>query len=567
MSCCPKPPEIKIGDSGDEDDFGQDTDILPGESVECYMRRVGDITGNLDDKTEHIPDKIENTDVPLRGGVSVDVQFRLTPNSTKKATTWSHDASKGEPLPPGITFEAIDVDANKTVKDENGNEKVATVKEKVYHMKGTFPPEKYGKMFKLDITADGIDTRNFTFSPAKITGSNEISFVHPLPGARVTSVFGPRRPPAVGASSKHGGVDFSVKPKPPADVLAAADGEVTAVLYQPGKAGKYIKIRHPNANGQELCTTVYMHLADFYVTQGQKVVAGQKIGKEGNTGVGTGPHLHFECRLPNGTKIDPLPYIKGVVGVARETNPDNSAKDGTIENREGNAALTPENVQAKQGGCAPFGPDYPKDPSATNEDPPATPPPGTPPANIKDPFEYAWYFTMTHEVGPHWNLEMPTKPDVKAGKIDTKEQRKNDGYVNKPNFPGGETKFGIAQGPNPGIKVTTIEYDPAKKTGFNNYWKKGTQSPASVAASGKPRLSIMLFDMNYLHGGGTVNSIKKRVPGLDSMSDDQAIEALSKAQQDFMKQSLNHPIRKNYVNGWLKRSRELLAHAKAYKPE
>jgi len=520
MSCCPTPPEINVGSSSDEDYPAQDTEIRPGESVECYMRRAGNTTGRMDDKTESIPDKIENTDIPLKEGHIVDVSFRLTPNSTKTATSWS---ISGTPLPSGVTF--------------SGN-----------RLSGTFPVSSYGQAFKIEVTAEpGIDTRAFVFSPSKATGSNEISFVHPLPGAHVTSPFGPRRPPTTGASSIHGGADFSLKPKPPGDVLAAADGEVTLVAYQAGGAGKHIKIRHLNAAGRELCTTVYMHLADFYVSQGQKVVAGQKIGKEGNTGVGTGPHLHFECRLPNGTKIDPVPLIKGTVVVARETNPDNTAKEGTLENKEGNAVLTPSNVDAKEAGCEPFGPDYPKDPTETHDAP------------AGDAFEKAWFFTMKHEVGPHWTSDSPNDPEVAAGKIDTKEQRKKDGYVNTPGFPGGETKFGIAQGPNPSLKVTTMGYDPAKTAGYNNYWKRG---PSSLAAD-KPRTAIMLFDLNYLHGVGNANSIKRNA-NIDSLEDTAAAEALSAAQQAFMRNIVvQNPSRQKYLNGWLKRSRDLLEYVKS----
>lgn len=521
MSCCPTPPAIKVGNSGDEDIPAQDTNIRPGESVECYMRRSGNSTGRMDDKTETIPDKIENNDIPLKGGITVDVQFRLTANSTKTATSWE---LTGTAMPSGVAFNATGT------------------------LKGTFPEASFGKPFKIQVTAMGadgaIDTRGFVFSPSKATGSNEISFVHPLPGAHVSSPFGPRRPPTTGASSQHGGADFSLKPLPPGDVLSAADGEVTFTGFQAGGAGKYIKIRHPNALGKELCTTVYMHLADIYVSQGQKVVAGQKVGKEGNTGIGTGPHLHFECRLPNGTKIDPVPLIRGTLVVARQTNPDNTAVAGSLENVSNNGALTPANVDAKEAGCEPFGKDYPKDPTETNDNPPG----------LDSPFEKAWYFTMKHEVGPHWTTEFPNDPEVAQGLIETQAQRKKDGYVNTPNFPGGETKFGIAQGPNPSIKVQTIGYEPAKKTGFNNYWKRG---PEALSAT-KPKTAVMLFDLNYLHGVGNANSIKRNA-NIDSLDDAEAIKALSAAQQAFMRNIVaNNPNRLKYLTGWLKRSKDLL---------
>lgn len=524
MSCCPPIPQVVRGSESDEDIPAQDTDIRPGETVECYMNRSGNTTGKMDDKTEPIPDKVENNDIPLQGGVKVDVQFLLTANSTRTATSWK----VGGDAMPGITFTT----AGK--------------------MTGTFADAQLGKTFKITVTASDaagdIDTRGFAFAPSKSTGMNEISFTHPLPGARVTSMFGPRRPPATGASSQHGGVDFSVKPLPPAEVLAAADGEVVFTGFQAGGAGNYIKIRHKNSLGKEMCQTVYMHLADIYVKSGQTVVSGQKIGREGNTGIGTGPHLHFECRLPNGTKIDPLPLIRGSMQVSRLTNPDNSAVESSIITQNPGGSLTPENVQAKESQCAAFGTDYPKDPTATDDNPPT---------DLTDPFEQAWFFTMTHEVGPHWTTASPDDPETAAGLCSTQAQKKKTGYVNTPNFPGGDTKFGIAQGPNPSINVLTMAYSPAKKTGYNNYWKRGAEQLRAT----KPKSAVMVFDMNYLHGVGNANSIRRNA-NIDSMDDAQACIALQAAQEAFMKNIVaKNPGRLKYLNGWLKRSRELLRYA------
>ena len=253
-------------------------------------------------------------------------------------------------------------------------------------------------------------------------------------------------------------------------------------------------------------------------------------------------------------KIDPVPLIKGELQVARETNPDNSAKDGTLEAKNSSASLTPENVEAKQNGCAPFGPDYPKDPTETADPVPSAP--------ITDPFERAWYFTMTHEVGPHWTPNSPSDPEVSAGLISTPAQRKKTGYVNTPSDPGGETKFGIAQASNPQLKVNTLAYEPAKLTGFNNYWKRGSTGPASMAET-KPKTAIMLFDMCYLHGAGNAAVIRAGA-NISNMSDEASIEALAAAQQDFMRMIvIMKPQRAEYINGWLKRSRALLIYVKS----
>jgi hypothetical protein len=106
----------------------------------------------------------------------------------------------------------------------------------------------------------------------------------------------------------HNGVDIAVPEGTP--VMAAADGMVEKIGFDPGGYGTYVKILHDG--GVE---TLYAHLTKQLVTQGDNVACGQAIGKSGNTGNSTGPHLHFEVRLPgqagngyNGA-VDPLPLL------------------------------------------------------------------------------------------------------------------------------------------------------------------------------------------------------------------------------------------------------------------
>lgn len=56
-----------------------------------------------------------------------------------------------------------------------------------------------------------------------------------------------------------------------------------------------IQIEHPDGN-----TTLYAHLSEINVQQGEKVVRGQRIGRVGSTGNSTGPHLHFEVMSETG---------------------------------------------------------------------------------------------------------------------------------------------------------------------------------------------------------------------------------------------------------------------------
>ncbi|NBH74489.1 murein DD-endopeptidase MepM [Rodentibacter pneumotropicus] len=117
--------------------------------------------------------------------------------------------------------------------------------------------------------------------------------------ARVSSGFNPnRRHPVTGRVRPHKGVDFSVPQGTP--VIAPADALVEKVAYQAGGAGRYVVLRH----GREY-QTIYMHLSRPLVRAGQTVKKGERIALSGNTGISTGPHLHYEFHI-NGRAVNPL---------------------------------------------------------------------------------------------------------------------------------------------------------------------------------------------------------------------------------------------------------------------
>lgn len=117
--------------------------------------------------------------------------------------------------------------------------------------------------------------------------------------ARISSPFNPnRRHPVTGRVRPHKGVDFSVPQGTP--IIAPADALVEKVAYQAGGAGRYVVLRH----GREY-QTVYMHLSRPLVRAGQTVKKGERIALSGNTGISTGPHLHYEFHI-NGRAVNPL---------------------------------------------------------------------------------------------------------------------------------------------------------------------------------------------------------------------------------------------------------------------
>lgn len=133
-------------------------------------------------------------------------------------------------------------------------------------------------------------------------------FSWPTPGVtNVSSKFGPRKPPCPGASSYHQGIDISAPMN--TDVKATAAGTVTFYGFHKA-AGNYMVIDHGNGWGSR-----YLHLSSNVAKKGDQISANQTIAKSGNTGVGTGAHLHFEILkdLPaggtSGTAVDPLQYV------------------------------------------------------------------------------------------------------------------------------------------------------------------------------------------------------------------------------------------------------------------
>jgi murein DD-endopeptidase MepM/ murein hydrolase activator NlpD len=127
------------------------------------------------------------------------------------------------------------------------------------------------------------------------------------PGTDISDGFGYRVPPCAGCSSFHEGVDFL--PGFGTPVLAIADGVVTEVGNPSGALGVHVTIQH-TIDGQTVWST-YGHLAfgSMHLTVGESITRGEVIGKVGDTGQSTGPHLHFQIRLANGKAVNPVPWL------------------------------------------------------------------------------------------------------------------------------------------------------------------------------------------------------------------------------------------------------------------
>ena len=114
----------------------------------------------------------------------------------------------------------------------------------------------------------------------------------------MSSDYGYRRHPILHKTLMHCGLDFSAKPG--TTVYSTAKGVVTKVKRSWHGYGNEIIITHGSGY-----STRYAHLGDIYVEEGQRINTNTYIGTVGNTGMSTGPHLHYEI-LHNKRSIDPM---------------------------------------------------------------------------------------------------------------------------------------------------------------------------------------------------------------------------------------------------------------------
>jgi len=164
----------------------------------------------------------------------------------------------------------------------------------------TFTPEKR-KLIGSPLNKRERDLISTALKIEKEKQNWEGKFILPVEG-KIVGEYGVKRIAGKEFLWSHKGVDISVPEGTP--VQAANSGEV--ILAEEGfyLHGKTVTIDH----GQGI-TTIYLHLKSIDVRKGDKVNKGQIIGKVGETGLATGPHLHWGLYV-HGVPVDPLPWVK-----------------------------------------------------------------------------------------------------------------------------------------------------------------------------------------------------------------------------------------------------------------
>ncbi|HEY1709674.1 MAG TPA: M23 family metallopeptidase [Rhizomicrobium sp.] len=196
----------------------------------------------------------------------VDFQRDLHPGDKFEVLYDYYSTEDGQPAKPGnISFVSIDL----------GDRTVSMYR---YQANPNEPAEYFD--------ATGQSTKGFLMKT-------------PVDGARITSGFGMRFHPVLGYSRMHKGIDFGVPVGTP--VMAAGGGTVQLAGHL-GGYGNYLRINHGNGY-----STAYGHLSRMApgIHIGSRVRQGQVVAYSGNTGLSTGPHLHYEILVGN-DQVNPL---------------------------------------------------------------------------------------------------------------------------------------------------------------------------------------------------------------------------------------------------------------------
>ncbi len=170
-------------------------------------------------------------------------------------------------------------------------------------------PDTHDELLYASITAHGETYKYYRFQTPDDglvdyydpTGRSTRKFLirKPIAAGEPTSPFGMRFHPILGYARMHTGQDWGAPIGTP--IFAAGNGTIIKAGWDSGY-GRRIEIQH--ANGY---ITTYSHMSGFArgIAEGERIRQGQVIGYVGNTGLATGPHLHYEV-LINGHFVDPM---------------------------------------------------------------------------------------------------------------------------------------------------------------------------------------------------------------------------------------------------------------------
>jgi len=232
---------------------------------------------------------------------SVIVEQQNTINSLLKEIDTLYE--KDENLRRLIKLPSIDEDIRKLgVGGKNNNDKYNHLE---YLIPDNIDIDVLNR--KINFLQRGVNLEKISYNDISNEISSQKEYLQHYPAIypvfkedrKFSSRFGYRKDPFTKKRKFHDGDDFSTMIGK--EVIATADGIVKSSRYY-GSFGNYIEIDHGNGY-----VTAYGHLSKRLVSKGTNVERGDVIGKVGNTGKSTAPHLHYEVRL-NEKHVNPNNY-------------------------------------------------------------------------------------------------------------------------------------------------------------------------------------------------------------------------------------------------------------------
>lgn len=273
---------MDISTRGAEAQVMQDDSSL--RNVSQGMQNALDNAGNIDDL-----DKAAKNFEAFFVGYVMEMAYKSIPKSDFLGSRSQEDM-----------FQSMFIQESAKVASEKGDG-FGLAKMLVNSAKHKFsaPPSTPSSINSTSLASNPVPNIAAYDSEMSHANSSEIRF-NPGPLGRLSSDYGERVHPISGRVQEHDGVDVAMPMRTP--VRAAGDGEVK-FSGELGGYGRVVIIEH--ANG---FSTLYGHNDENSVEIGQKIRSGEVVGYSGNTGLSTGPHLHFEVRK-DGKPINPESYI------------------------------------------------------------------------------------------------------------------------------------------------------------------------------------------------------------------------------------------------------------------
>lgn len=255
--------------------------------------------------TPTIPKKSENPKVSEKSNIVEPVKQKKNKRSWKEVlniTTKSDLKNETEVSTKWLTSQIdslkVLIKEYSSVKEvrKNGFEKLkdSLILQALNRVEGI---EQTSKKQKISTPYDFVDEPAVFFSKIVMPLKNKIT---------VTSSYGTRTHPIFGTKKTHNGIDLKARFE---NVYSVLDGIVTVTGWDSRGGGNFIKVKH-----FDRFETSYLHLSEIYYRAGEQVKAGFIIGKSGNSGNSTGPHLHFSVK-EFGQSINPSHFLNDLIKV------------------------------------------------------------------------------------------------------------------------------------------------------------------------------------------------------------------------------------------------------------